>query len=860
MAFIGTSVARQKYRGDVPQKFESVTVQGTPKDPPSVNLPTSQEGIIVPWMIGRNRAMSPNIIAYGNLQPVIETTYRTKTETTQEVNPKYIEPNLGRPPLQSPTIDVVKETVEKTDTIVAYKVDAQMGLCLGEGVRLRAVYENNAVIWEGNSAGGVINLNSDFMGTSIVFYGGTLTQAPEIIAGLTDIPAYAGISYIRLNGMHITGSRGQISFELERHPNPLGLTAAQNVNADGDVNIATALYCAITEAWGAGGVPIAQINAGSFKAAGEQLALEGNYCSLWQSTENMLSNVIKILEVQSDGTVTQNTTTGLVEFNLTRIDSYDPAVAKHFDESTITNIVSRAKDATGILANFGRATYSDRSANYATGVVMAETVSVSTRGGKVRKPVNFEYPASMTAALTRKLLSRDLARAASPAFTCQIELTRAASDVAVGEIISVSNERLKLNKFPMRVDRVRDTNLKLNKIILLCSQLTSISGRAIFSPPEETLFVDLDPTPKLPLHLTIKDAPFFLAYITSSRIGKAMPIIFAERANAMQTGFATWLVNEPDNPNPVMMRDASPYSTYGKLQTAIGLRDGYLDGKLTTIRISGVNDPSNLRTCTVDEQKAGISMVFIDDEIFTYTSFTRVSAGVYDLTGINRALIDTNFQQHAVNADVWICSGYTSVPSRPQGTGIQVGVPNNRLSTVCLPYVFNAPSPYSPAFVVNSNTMNRAGKLESGANVIGWVPSGRLNSACRVQDTKIGGARVVTAAGVSVARSAKVVVFWKNRATWLSNSFPFMSDPSQDTSSALGHQCRVWLTPSTGAPINLGTTAPYLDWTGTPAANSIEVTIPAGAALGIGTIHVETLISSFNSSRYNEFMPVTITA
>lgn len=854
-----------KLRNDVK---EQVTVYGTPKDPPAVSIPQSQEGIPVPWFIGKCRQFSPNIMMYGNLLPIIEVTRTSSTDTFEEPNPKTIRSPFpgdnGKVynPWVAETRTVERETVTVTESVVGYTADTAFGICLGPGVRLRGVYENDVLVWEGDSGPAVITLSdqSSVVGRQIEFLDGSITQTPRNIAGLIGVPGYVGICYVLVRGLRISGGTTKFAFEVSRHVNPLGFAAGVNVNADGDINLATALYAAITEERGGGGVPPTMIDTASFVAAGIKLAAEGNFCTLWQPNDGVVKNVISVIEQQARGKVTQSKETGLIEFNLIRYEGVDLPNTKLFDEKSIIKLSSFSIPVAAInFPNYGRATFTDRSANYAEGVAIGETVVSLSRGGRVRNPIKLEFPGCMTQYLCRQLIAREMAYAASRIKTGGVELTRDAYSLRLGEIIRLKHPKFGDTPIPFEVTRVRDSDINSNKVIVNLSTLPTLSTKAVLSPPEENLYTPLDPAPVAPKSVRVLDAPFFLAYTQSSLLGAASPLFLVERENAMQTSFSIWYENQAGQPGPYLTDSAKPYASVGELNAALAWTEGFNTGVIPTIRVNNIIDPSQLRQGGVDQMRQGASLVFINNEIFVYEGFTKVTDTTYDLLNVRRAMLDTASTNHAIGSKVFIVPGFTKLPARPTELFGQLNangpfaMGENRTATAVGSAKF--PIPFTgaqPSFRLTGNALYRAmAYAEGGLNTL-YTPNARANCMVRPQWQTIAGNRVQSAA---VTKGSQYAIGWRNRAPFQTDQLEFANDATKDPYYlVIGSYVQVWFRDGAGTVTKLAD-APAVTAT---AATTVNVTIPAGAASGSGAFWLRTAHPDYPSSLYWEETALTI--
>src|SRR5690606_6003741 len=173
-----------------------------------------------------------------------------------------------------------------------------------------------------------------FRNCEVAFAGGAVDQDVDPWISTPDFPGHVGIAYIMIRGMRADIRLGAISFEVERFPNPLGLTSGQN-RLDDDINCATAIYDLLTSKWGGAGLDTSDVELASLQAAALTYAAEANYCAIIVDRETTATAVIGALQDQTYSIIYQNPRTGKIEIKAIREGQVSLGSAKAFGRSNI---------------------------------------------------------------------------------------------------------------------------------------------------------------------------------------------------------------------------------------------------------------------------------------------------------------------------------------------------------------------------------------------------------------------------------------------------------------------------------------------------------------------------------------------
>ena len=331
-----------------------------------------------------------------------------------------------------------------------------------------------------------------------------------------------------------------------------------------------------------------------------------------------------------------------------------------------------------------------------------------------------------------------------------------------------------------------------------------------------------------------------------------IPIPLGEAFNKVQTNMTMYQQAAPDVYSIIKADNAlAPgifdfvYPVVGKLNVAINKYDGY-EGTRVNISIYNCN-PTFMAELQVifQSQIARLysQFVVINDELFFCDSTTSWAVNQQSrtvvITGIWRSMIDTVPQSHARNDYV-----YAFDQTFLQGRN--------------LPAIKYNPAD-NPTFKFGGGAyvknVYQVSKIETNLVVSSYVAVDRANRPYRPNDARIEGARPISP--VDVLRGSTKAITWKIRAR---GKFPAnQSQPSQDTDRGAGNNCisyRVMIEDSAAVVWDCGVTS-----TTTPAT-SLSITVPAGAAAGVGSLYVQAefqVTSGTKVSLYKDKLPINLT-
>jgi hypothetical protein len=811
-----------------------------------LSLPEIATGGVAPFIAGRDIIKSPDMLWYGNLQPI----YEVKTEQTTTTD-------------QNTGVDTITSTI--TTTITGYTVDIQFCAGLGPGVRLRSILLDNVSVWSGT----VGPARTDFVVPdndilkNVTFAGGNFDQAvdtylqskiPQAISG------YRGIAYVVLKALDTT-KLGNLSFEVDRYPDPLALGAHNKIGDD--LNTVSAIAEIITRKWGGAGRDPA-ILGDSFAALAQDAFTQSNGCSVISRQINSANDLNGILLDQLDATLWEDHELGTIEITQYNKNFDRENLVRVFDKDII-KIDSMQKTGWAVVPTSLTLKYVDRAQNYAEIPIAAKNLATSGKIPKSSKELSF--PAVRSAALAVKLLAREGASSGSPVQQISLTTNRKTAKSNPGDIILITCEDYGYYSVPGIVVKRRAQPIDDNSVTLVVNVILYPNNNVLFAAPLNSFFVPVDPNPHTPLDVVTINAPWaFVKKAVFNYSGVwdynwlgqySQMMFFAEAYNNSQIAMRLRYHDVPtDTDVRVYTNNANlsdfNYPAFAKLTTAIDKYDNW-DNSSDVEQIVVHNISLNnlgIQTAINNFNIGGYAHILIDDEIFIIKHGDVSSSIVYNeglrtatFTGVRRAIADTVAQSHAANADVIISSFGKLVMTSDRGFTFGDTID------------FLATSVAAPKNVLTESGLGAAFAFSEEATDRAYRP-------LRPHNTKINAARG-TSAPTALTLGDTPTISWAVRARTYALSFtPYGDFPTQTEASQAGEVLagkhivyRVKLIDSAAVAWDCGATADTADH------SSLVVTIPLGAAVGAGWLYVQAEFDPGDGvkvSLYQDRLPVTL--
>jgi hypothetical protein len=714
------------------------------------NVPKTAIGATLPFLIGRRRIRANNIIWQGSLRAITSTSYDVQTT--------------------SDTIDGEVVTTTKsvrTTFVIGYKVSMMMAICLGPGVKLRAIYNGDDIIWSGTLGPtretATLPTNDTYLsGCAIAFHGGNFDQPVEPLVTDADFPAHVGTAYVLIQDMRADLPMDDISFEVERYPNPLSLnntSSSANRNqlyvpaagptpaylAD-DINVMSAIAEVLTQEWGGGGLDVSNLDVTQLTAMADTLHGESNFASVLVSDEQAVSGIVAELQEQAGCLMYQDPETGLITGKLIRPEEINPATVPKLGTRN-SKVSEFRKDAWPNTIEQLRGEFTERGAGYEINAVFAQNSANLSNSGRGRRTGSVQYPFVMTNTLAQTLLSRDLAVLAAPIFTATIEANRDAATLTPGDVVYLFDTVRSLYNVPALVTKVRKQPLDDNSVTVYCRQIKFPDNTPTLSLPADGFDPSDDVNPQPPTDVIFVDAPYFIArsalgYGSGNVTALAFPIALATPYNDLQFSFGAKITNIPAAGGDTTVISNGAYPTYAEMKYAIDRYDNTVTGIIPTMYIKGVINDINLYDIDESGVREGKLFLFVGDEIMSFESCVSTGGGEWTLTNVHRGLLDTVARSHSADDPIFIINSlYSNVPS----------------------YAWALPIAYTPDWKLTGNTLSAEGDESDYLGAASWTPTEvRVLSPLRPHYTQVNAAaRSGTALAVTIG--ASTLVTWANR-------------------------------------------------------------------------------------------------
>jgi len=809
-------------------------------EPGEIAAPLAELGRPIPYLVGRQRVVRPNSIWLGNVRPVYEETQEVETTTETEQGPT----GVGN-------VEIQEEVVTKTFKVVGYNIAMQFNICLGPDVVLKAIGVGDEVLWEGTAGPGrtefTVAENTSYVSGDVIFSGGAFDQAPdpylEEYIDPYQLPGYIGVAHIIIKDLRVDQLSGNFPwFEVERFPNPLGLTSGVNRIGD-DLNLASAMADYVASEWGGAGSGDDSIGT-SFATAAATLATELNAVSFQLDQESTASDIIKYLSQQADGLVFEDPDTGKVEFKLFRRSLINPLTVAKFTTSNTARISRYERDAWPSTKNKMRVTFTNRDKSYKKDSVLGYTFNAINDRFKANRSGAIDFPLCHDVELAKKLLARELGKYGVPIAAGEVELTRVeAGDLLPGDAIQllVPDRVTPITGFATRVRRF---SLQENRVLVSFFELPAQNNNVVFDA-ETGLGQDLTIGPAEPTAVAIKQAPLWLVrrpgYSTAlSQAGLIYGVVLPTPDSHLQASFNAYVANRPGTTDLVAVNRYAPYPSVGTLAAAMSQFDEMDDGVFTTLTINAVINPVFMTTEGATGVSEGRILMFIDDEILSFEAAAENLDGSYTLTNVRRALLDTAPQAHAINAPVYVIGNNYGIVSS----------------------AFKFPTTFTPQWRISSNTAFAEGDpdVDYIATTTFDMTYNRTALPLRPHDTKIDGANRSTSLtnvfgeiGHVVQRLEDIDITWRTRSrvTLLVSTQLDAAETAEIDQNGDYQLHRVMIRDSGGTLRDCGATLDDATY------NAHTATVPVGTALGRGNLFVRAE-SIRGNSKFEDQVPVFV--
>jgi len=773
-------------------------------------LPRASESDPIPHIFGRVRLRGPNCIYYGffHAEPVKK---------------------------KVPSIKFWK----KKKVIVSYKyyITMDLALCSGPNVRLHKVISDKKVLYNQTKTGSNYSLTlkrgEDF-NANCQFYDGSFNQSANAYinsklatlpanatTGLKPrVPSYNGISHIVMKDAFIGEfpQMADLSFELSRYSNPLGLSNSVNVSSDGyDMNIVSIMYEIMTDSWNGINNSATDIDIPSFKAAAIKTAAENNFGSLIVSAPSTGSEVIKELLRQIDAVMYQDPTTGKIVLKLIRND-YDLDNAQIMDESNITFIQSFSSSSLINKYNQIRVKYTKRDKNYEEGFASLQNPSnINTQRRLVTLDIGF--PACYNKRLANVLCAREMSQLSHSLYSVVMETNRQGSSLLPGDVFIMNWDDYGISNLVMRVKSVNLGRLQDNRVTIEAVQDRFASDAIVFDNFDEESTVDeaINLTPQdstsnrvweLPRNFIKQDDDLSVLTFPASSFGAAF---FAVPANSYHTSLRT-TTSTSNFTTSQLSSDFFSFPPTAKLKGNLPIGFANKDKVIAALPIIDLAlGDYTLDLYSLQDIRDSGGFFLIGNELFAYEDASIDGNGNAILLRVHRAMSDTVSEAHSANDRIWFFDDTTAFSNS---------------------YI---PSAATRKFRFISRTPSSA-QSPADAPVVAFNGTRRREKPLPPDYITVNGFRAISSGGVN--SSASMTVAWRRRNND-NPQFYLFNDPDDPQEAGTTYTVSWVFKNTVGASVSTGSTAGLTGTTkiipalGTPINGTLEITITATNSLGL---------------------------
>lgn len=612
-----------------------------------IQLPRATEGDPVPWVIGTVRQKGPNTLWSGDF----DTDKITKKVKTGLFSSK-------------------QQTVG-----YKYKLGFDLALCMGPGVSLLKVWAGKKVLWQGirstvstfgmgsGSFLGGEDQRGGFQGT-VTFFPGNFDQGRSSYLQQkchSLVPAYNGICHLVFHRFYIGNSPQleQLSFELQRLPNDMGLTGGIHIVNGKDANPICALYDGIVNNWGRLGISLDSIDLDSWKAAAVTCHAEGNGINVLVDRANDGKDVIEEILRQIDGIMYQDSVTGKVKIALIRQDyvlDQLPLFGPH-NTRELSNYTVQTWDET---YNEVRVNYSNRAKDYANSSALVQDFANISMQGRV-KSTSLSFPWVCDNQLATNLAQRQLNIQSIPLMKCTLVVTRVGQSLRPGSCFLLNWPEYNIVRAVMRVHRIDLGELVNGRIVLECMQDRFATGATTFGPPDAGLWQPIADEASIIQRQVSDEVPYRLLMLNDDRlppVGTTRLMSMAQKPSSASQNFSVEHSLD-DFVTSSQLNPPQEYAEVGILLADYPASAGFAAGLDTVgFSVSGLTFPEDLEVIAVDDVRQGKNLIMVDKEIMGFTGWQDQGNGAFRLTGVRRGLMDTAIASHTTGASVFFITAY----------------------------------------------------------------------------------------------------------------------------------------------------------------------------------------------------------
>lgn len=593
-------------------------------------------------------------------------------------------------------------------------------------------------------------------------YRGSFTQPPNMYLGAVwdepDMSAFRPLLHLVMEKCYLgnTDTPPPISIIARRCPNQLGLTGGRH-NLNGDSNIACAAYEVMTNRlWGMK-IPEDKIDRDSFIECGNILADEALGISMLVQTAMLGKDLVAEMLRHGDGVIYADPVTGLYTMTLAREipeDEQDELLVID-DSNIVPDTFEFSRSSWEMTKNTIIVQYTDRQTFDTKPVQYQDLANIDVRGGMIDSE-EFSYLGFSNEVAAMNTAARVSKMKASPLVSAKMSLNRVGYQLRPGSAFWLRKPNRGITNMLMRVIEISygaldDPAIKISAM----EDIFAVNAVAYVAPDPGGWVPPLGEIGPLAQQRVI-EAPAYGAddmtrrFILTIGVPGGGPVMGYNVHTDTTGGTNFQQTNAIDALTPSGVLVAGMSRTGPEVDAA-----GF-----TITSVVGVAD---IEAGSAGAREGGENLLLVGDEIMAWQNIVDNLNGTYTITGVYRAVLDTQPSDHAGGARVFFISEGAGTTNE-DGYGGDLTV-NTKLT----PKSLNATVELSAVTAMS---------LTTNARALRPLPPGRL---------RING----TAVGAGAAFTGDMTFAWAHRSR-LDDSIASQADASRTPEEGSTYNIRVY--------------------------------------------------------------------
>lgn len=577
-----------------------------------------------------------------------------------------------------------------------------------------------------------------------VLYQGTWTQNTNLYLSTVwdepDMSAFRPLMHMVMEKCYLGNSDTPppISVIARRCPNQLGLTGGRH-NVNGDSNIACAVYEVMTDNLFGMKIPEDKINTDSFIAAGNLLADEALGISMLVQTAMLGKDLMAEMLRHADGVVYADPVTGLYTMALAReISEADQEDLLVIDDSNIVkDSFEFSRSSWEMTKNTIIVQYTERSVFDTKPVQYQDLANIDVRGGMIDSE-EYSYLGFSNATAAMNTAARVSKMKASPLVSAKMSLDRVGYRLRPGSGFWLRKPDRGLANILMRVIEISYGTLDDPAIKITAMEDIFEVNAVAYVPPGPGDWVPPSTGTAPMAYQRLMEAPYYGS-------GDATRRFVMTVATPASASLGYDVISDTAVGTPLTLTNYVDTGTpSGSLVVGMSRTGPEVDSAGMTINAlvqAGDIDPG-----TAGSRDTGENLLLVGDELMAFSDIVDNGNGTWNVTGLYRAVLDTQAADHAAGSRVFFISegagttnedgygGNVTVRAKLLPKSVTETLAENLATEMVLTTASRALRPLPPARMRIDGAVVPAGLTVTGAFVFTWAHRNRLDEAIVPQD------------------------------------------------------------------------------------------------------------------------------